>query len=127
MLAFPQYKVDYLDDVRLVAGVVSTAVREERNDGVPQDFELTQNFPNPFNSSTEIHFSLPTDGRATLSVYNLLGQKVAALMDEPREAGSYTAVWKGLDDRGHRLASAVYLYSLQVGDWSLTRKLVLLQ
>jgi len=117
----------YLDDVRLVAGVVSTAVREERNDGVPQDFALTQNFPNPFNSSTEIHFSLPTDGRATLSVYNLLGQKVAALMDESREAGSYTAVWKGLDDRGHRLASGVYLYSLQVGDWSLTRKLVLLQ
>ncbi len=117
----------YLDDVRLVGEAVSTAVSEERNEGAPQEFALSQNFPNPFNSSSEIHFSLPTGGRVTLGVYNLLGQKVAALIDESREAGRYSAVWKGVDDGGHRLASGIYLYSLQVGDWSLTRKLVLLQ
>jgi hypothetical protein len=87
---------------------------------------LSQNSPNPFNSSSEIHFSLPTGGRVTLGGHNLLGQKVASNRRKPGSR-KYSVVWKGVDDGGHRLASGINLYSLQVGDWSLTRKLVLLE
>jgi hypothetical protein len=117
----------YVDDVRLVADPASTAVIEEKNDGSPGLFALAQNFPNPFNSGTKILFSLPAAGHVKLTIYNLVGQQMAALIDGSREAGSYTAAWDGIDDRGRQLASGVYFYRLHTDQWTRTRKLVLLR
>jgi hypothetical protein len=76
---------------------------------LPTVFELTQNYPNPFNPSTQINYSMPQAGRATLIVYNMLGQEVAKLVNEQKEAGTYTVQWAPKN-----LASGVYIYRLHV-------------
>jgi hypothetical protein len=76
---------------------------------IPTVFELSQNYPNPFNPSTQINYSLPQSGMVTLSVYNLLGQEVARLVNEQKEAGFYTVQWAP-----RNLASGVYIYRIHV-------------
>ena len=119
----------YLDDVRLLTAVEiqrKTAVEDEKS-STPATFALDQNYPNPFNSGTVIHFELPEAGETELAVYNLVGQRVASLMDGSREAGQYTLRWDGRDDRGQSVASGVYLYRLRAGDQVQTRKLLMLR
>ena len=88
---------------------------------------LDQNFPNPFNGATAIHFAVP-GGEVRLDLFDLLGQKIATLVHGPREAGAYVSRWDGRDDDGRELASGVYLYRLQAGKGAVeTRKLLLLR
>lgn len=89
----------------------------------PIEFALKQNYPNPLNPSTEIKFSVEQTGRATLRVYNMLGQLVATLFDDVVEAGYYQTV----RFNGTNLASGVYLYRLQSGKKSDLKKLILLR
>jgi M6 family metalloprotease-like protein len=100
---------------------------EEGAGAKPLEFSLSPAYPNPFNPSTTLRFSLSQPGEAELSIYNLLGQKVAALVHGPQEAGAHTLVWDGRDDAGRELASGVYLYRLQAGAQVQTRKLLLLR
>jgi photosystem II stability/assembly factor-like uncharacterized protein len=88
----------------------------------PEGFELLQNYPNPFNPSTTIEFALPKSAFVTLKVYNLLGEEVATLVAEQRSAGIHKFNW---DARG--LASGVYLYRLEAGEFVETRKLILMR
>ena len=104
-----------------------TAVEEETATAAPGSFNLEQNYPNPFNSNTVIRFSLARDLPVRLRIYNLAGQQVASLVDEDRAAGPYEARWDGRSDTGKVLPSGTYLYELQAGDLSSTRKLVLLR
>ena len=110
-----------------VAGDPGTAVVEERLSAIPQSFTLHQNYPNPFNAGTVIRFALPEDGRVDLAIYNLVGQRVATLVDGRRQAGSYAINWDGRDDSGGELASGAYLYRLRTEDQVATRKLLLLK
>lgn len=89
---------------------------------LPQRYELAQNYPNPFNPSTEISFDLAGASTVKLEVYNVMGQKVATLIDDYYEAGHHTAVW---DASG--VASGLYLYRLQADDFVETRKMLLLK
>jgi hypothetical protein len=89
---------------------------------VPADFVLNQNFPNPFNPSTKIKYSIPESGQVSLKVFNLLGQEVATIFEGPQQAGSYLADFDGLG-----LSSGVYMYTLQSGDISITKKFVLMK
>jgi hypothetical protein len=88
----------------------------------PSGFRLDQNYPNPFNPSTEIRFSLPQAGRVSLKVYNLLGEQVAALLDEYRNAGDYTVRMDAAT-----LPSGVYLYQITTGSFSSTRKMMVIK
>jgi hypothetical protein len=89
---------------------------------------LAQNYPNPFNPQTTIAFSIKERGRVRVDVFNVAGQLVRTLLDETRAAGSYSDVrWDGTDAAGQKVASGVYLYRLVAGDFSATRKLVLLK
>jgi Tol biopolymer transport system component len=115
----------FLDDIRLVPAI--TAVLEEQISTVPRIFALEQNFPNPFNSGTAIRFALPADGEVELVLYNLMGQKVATLVEGLRAAGIYAIHWDGVNERGRALASGVYLYRLRAGAQVETRKLVVLR
>ncbi len=90
--------------------------------GIPAKYELTQNYPNPFNPTTQIDYSVPQSGYVSLKVYNLLGQEVTTLFNGVLQPGNYTATFNG---KG--LASGVYLYRLQAGSVSITRKLVLMK
>ena len=93
---------------------------------LPQQFYLGQNYPNPFNPSTIIPYRLPVSTRVRLEVLNILGQRLATLVDAERPAGFHTATWDGTDASGRAVAAGVYLYRL-VGDGvHLTRSMVLL-
>ena len=89
---------------------------------VPTDYALEQNFPNPFNPSTTIKFSIPEAGMVKLTVYNLLGQEVKTLVDEQRQAGSYTELFNASG-----LNSGVYFYELRVNEFVITKKMQLLK
>ncbi|MEW6755228.1 MAG: FG-GAP-like repeat-containing protein [Candidatus Latescibacterota bacterium] len=122
----------YLDDIRLVAARPSrpgTAVLEAGVVPVPRTFGLEPNYPNPFNGSTVIRFSLPVPGVMELAVYNLAGQRVATLVRGQRPAGTHAVTWDGRDGEGQPLATGVYLCHLraggQAGGLEDTRKVLL--
>ena len=99
----------------------------------PIAFELGQNYPNPFNPSTTIKFTLPSAGGAgealptSLRIYNVLGEVVRTLVDEPMMPGVHHEVWDGRDDHGNRVASGIYFYRLRAGDLQHTKKMVLMK
>ena len=94
---------------------------------VPENWALLQNFPNPFNRGTLLSFVAPRSAHAALHVYNLQGQMVRTLVDGLVAPGRRKVVWDGRDQRGHVVASGVYLYRLEAGAVEQTRKMVFLR
>jgi hypothetical protein len=94
---------------------------------LPNSYALAQNYPNPFNPETTIEFSLPQTSRVTLTIYNVLGQRVVTLADGEYPAGRHQFRWTGTDQQGQTVASGVYLYRLEAGTESMTRKMMLLK
>jgi hypothetical protein len=94
---------------------------------VPFTFGLYQNHPNPFNPATIIEFSLARRVPIRLEIYNLLGQRVRTLIDGMRPAGSYRVNWDGTDESSTKVSSGIYFFRLEAGDFSDTRKMVLLR
>jgi hypothetical protein len=88
---------------------------------------LHQNVPNPFNPTTTISFVLPERARAVLAIYDVEGRCVRILVDEVLNGGLNEATWDGMDARGSRVSSGVYLYRLEVGDKTITKKLTMLK
>lgn len=109
----------YLDDFQFDNGT-STSTGHEAE--LPRELQLMQNYPNPFNPTTNIAFTLPQSGHAQLDVFDMLGQRVAVLVNETLSAGAHTAVF----DAGN-LSSGVYLYRLQAGNQVQARKLTLIK
>ena len=95
-------------------------------DALPRRFELFQNYPNPFNPATTIPYQLPGTDQVRLEIFNLLGQRVATLLDEEQPAGRHAAVWNGTDGAGRPVASGIYLYRLRTSRTSHTRPMMLL-
>ena len=88
----------------------------------PKEYELAQNFPNPFNPATTIRFTIPEAGNVKLKVYNLLGQEVKTLVNEYREAGAYT-----INFDASNLNSGMYIYKIEAGSFTQTRKMTLIK
>jgi hypothetical protein len=106
---------------KFVGSVVASEV-EEVPALVVRGFGLAQNYPNPFNPVTTIEYSLPADSRVTLDVYNLVGQKVATLVNGKVSAGSHTVQFDASS-----LSSGIYVYRLQTADRTIARKLTFLK
>jgi hypothetical protein len=106
-------------------------VEDEVNfDQGPAGFSLSANYPNPFNPVTSIQYTvgnIQTPLHATLKIYNVRGQRVRTLVNEPQGPGTYRISWDGRDDAGDEVASGVYLYRVEVGDFSENRKMVLIR
>jgi photosystem II stability/assembly factor-like uncharacterized protein len=90
--------------------------------GLPEKFELLQNYPNPFNPSTIIKFSIPVQTFVTLKVFDMLGKEVVTLVENEKPAGNYSVNFSA-----GNLSSGIYLYTLQAGSSSLTKKLMLIK
>ncbi len=90
-------------------------------------FWLNPNYPNPFNPSTRLTFSLAVRSPATLKIYDILGREVCTLMNQVKEAGGFTVTWNGEDSRGIPVGSGVYFARLQAGANSAVQKLLLLR
>jgi carboxypeptidase T len=97
-----------------------TAVRED--EPIPTTFALLQNYPNPFNPSTTFSFDIPYPSFAVLTIYNILGQEVAVLVNEEMNPGRYRVTWDAIG-----LSSGVYVYKLQAGSFTDTKKLLLVR
>jgi len=96
-------------------------------ESTPGAIALGQNHPNPFNPKTTIGFALPAATRVTLDIYSATGQRVTRLVDEVLPAGQQQVIWSGADEAGRAVGSGVYFYRLQAGDWSETRKMMLIK
>jgi len=116
-----------VDDFAISIWDFSTAVAGA-GDAAPKRPVLAQNVPNPFNPSTEIRFSVPAPGqKATLRVYDVAGREVRTLVQNEKISGSRSVTWNGTNEKGEPVGSGIYLYRLEVGGESLSRKLVLVR
>ena len=96
-------------------------------EGVPVEFALHENYPNPFNPTTTLRFDLPEVSNLTLTIYNMLGQKVRTFNMQSTPAGYHSVKWNATNDYGDPVGAGVYLYQLQTKDFVKTRKMVLLK
>ncbi len=94
---------------------------------LPTGYILYQNFPNPFNPSTEIRFDLPAPAQVRLTVYNLLGAEVATLVQGELPGGHHTVTWDGKDHNGNAVASGIYFYRLKAADYAAQKKMILIK
>jgi len=104
-----------------------TGVDTEEILPLPETVRLLQNYPNPFNAETTIGFDVPRDVHVTVVMYNVLGQRIRILFDEPTVAGTHTVRWDGTDSVGREVPSGVYLCRMEAGELGRTEKMVLLR
>ncbi len=112
----------YLAEVQQAIQTPITATGVSNEEIIPVKFELGQNYPNPFNPVTNIKFSIPKEGYASLKIYDVSGKLVATYLDEYVKAGHYNAEVDGRD-----LSSGTYFYTLKAGDFMETKKMILLK
>ncbi len=117
---FDQYDFGYIN-----LGSVSNV--EENDLSIPLAFELKHNFPNPFNPTTTIKFSIPRSAFVTLKVYDVLGREIATLVDEVKAAGTYSVILDTRNTTHATLTSGVYLYRLTADGFTQTKKMLLVQ
>ncbi len=101
-------------------------VGQQTSSIVPQQYELMQNFPNPFNPSTEIRYNIRQAGMVSLKIYDLIGREIAMLVNEYEKAGSYSVQFHSNSSK-YGLASGVYFYRLEAGTFIQIKKMLLLK
>lgn len=106
-----------------VTGYADQGVGIGEDDPLPQEFAVSDNYPNPFNPSTTIDYQLSRAAQVHLTVYNSLGQKIRTLVRNFQQPGSYQAVWDGRNDAGEVVGSGMYLYRFTAGNFSRTHKM----
>ncbi|MDP8203956.1 MAG: T9SS type A sorting domain-containing protein [Candidatus Tenebribacter mawsonii] len=89
--------------------------------------ELQGNYPNPFNPVTNIAYSVKEAGKVTLEVYNIKGQLVKTLVNDNKETGQFTAIWNGSDNNNKSVSSGVYFYKMKSGNYTSTKKMILMK
>lgn len=94
---------------------------------LPDRFELRQNYPNPFNPTTTIEYAVPRSTKVRLEIFNVLGQKIATLADQPVETGRYEVKWDGRNKGGSQVSSGVYFYVLTTPGFKKSRKMLLIK
>jgi hypothetical protein len=94
---------------------------------LPTTFDVAQNYPNPFNPTTTISYQVPEARDVRLMIFNVLGQKVRTLVNGRMEPGYHSVVWDGRSEEGRAVASGIYIYRFEAGDYSKTLKLMLLK
>ena len=99
----------------------------EETPELPQTYSLSSNYPNPFNPETTISFSLPQASDVSLNVYNVKGQLVKTLINEQKELGNHSVIWAGKDNNDRKVASGVYFYRINAGEFTDMKKMILIK
>jgi len=94
---------------------------------IPTEYSLGQNYPNPFNPTTEISYSLPKATDVKITIFNMLGEPIKTVVNKHHEAGSYKVTWDGTNNAGDVVSSGTYIYKMNAGTFTATRKMVLLK
>lgn len=103
------------------------SAEKQTDNALPDKFNLSQNYPNPFNPNTNIMISIPRAEHVTLEIYNINGQKVRTLVDRVMDVGNHTVVWDSRSDDGTKVASGIYMYRITAGDFTDSKKMMLLK
>jgi hypothetical protein len=88
---------------------------------------LEENYPNPFNPTTTIRYSLSETRNTTLAIYNSIGQKIRTLVNQPQNAGFHVVQWDGCDERGNKVSSGLYIYKLVSGKFIQSKQMILVE
>lgn len=106
---------------------MSASAVEEVSEEVSYSLVLAQNYPNPFNMETKISYALPEDCDVKLTIYNITGQKIKVLVDGHPTAGYKDVCWDGKDDKGREVASGIYFYKIEAGEFTQSKKMLILK
>ena len=93
----------------------------------PGRFSISQNYPNPFNPTTEIKYELPNETLVNITIYDVMGRKINALVNKEQSAGSYSLQWDATNSVGEAVPAGMYIYTIQAGKYTSTKKMVLLK
>jgi len=132
-----EYDTEYFYRVYYVAGgsnseysdVLSVTLEWLDVDGeqLPTVYALHQNYPNPFNPVTNLSYDLPEDAMVTITVYNMMGRQVSTLVSSHQNAGYKSVQWNATNNSGQPISAGLYIYTIQAGEFSQTKKMILLK
>jgi len=94
---------------------------------IPKKYRLYDAYPNPFNPTTILRYDLPQNSMVTITIYDMLGNKVKTLISQAQDAGYQSIIWDATNDYGYPVSAGVYLYQLQANGATQTKKMVLLK
>ena len=116
-------------DLKMVIGESEFVENEIQRilNGMPTEYSIGYNYPNPFNANTRLDYSLPIRSHVSIRLYNMLGQEVAVLVNEEQSYGNRHVVWNGLNKQGSTVASGVYIAEFRAGSYLATRKMILMK
>lgn len=103
------------------------SIKDEINGQIPNNFQIGQNFPNPFNPSTTIHYNLPEESDVSIAIYALQGKKVEQILSSTQPAGAHSIQWNGTDQQGKQVSAGIYFFQLKAGDFVQTKKMLLIK
>ena len=115
--------VIYFDD--FIIDFISTET--DKDIGIPGSFKLEQNYPNPFNPVTQIAYTIPENSDVSLSIFDLNGKQIREWNQENQAAGSYSLEWNGTNNSGNKVSTGLYLYKLTAGNYSDTKKMIIIK
>ena len=116
------HNLEHEDDGMMLNIKIDNPTSLDDDKSTPEAFELYQNYPNPFNPSTSISYKIPSTGYVTLKVYDAIGNEVAKIVDEIKSAGKHTVTFNASN-----LSSGIYYYKLQSGNYTETKKMLLIR
>ena len=119
--------VDYAGNVSEYSDMVEATLLSLVGDLTPEVFALHQNYPNPFNPQTNIQIDIAEKSHVSLAIFNIMGQKVATLVNGNMDVGIYHIKWTGLSDQGNALPSGMYFYEMKSPAYHSVKKLVLVK
>jgi len=121
------FETESIQSYYAVFGTKSVTSVTEFETFVPDNFVLEQNYPNPFNPTTTIGFQINSAGLVKLSIFNLQGQEIRALVNEFKPIGAYQVGWDGRDDSGNAMPTGQYFYKIQAGNETLMKRMTLIK
>lgn len=114
----------HVEDIEYDLSVMSS---ENEKSQFPDTFSLNQNYPNPFNPTTQITYVLPEESSVSIIVYDLMGKEVKSLINKIQPKGNYSLKWDATDELGERISAGMYIYTIRAGQFTSTKKMVLLK
>ena len=102
-------------------------VSNDESNQLPTAFNLYNNYPNPFNPTTQIRYDLPEDARVSITIYDLMGRSIKSLVHSNQTAGYHSVRWDATSDMGEGVSAGMYIYTIQAGEFRQTKKMVLLK
>jgi glycerophosphoryl diester phosphodiesterase len=114
-------------EIKFLYDEIKISATADYTHNLPEHYSLMQNYPNPFNPATTLNYTVAHSGHVTLFIYDLLGRKVAELVNQRLNPGSYQVTWDGRDQTGIPVASGVYFYKISSGNFTATKKMTLIR